>query len=82
MARYLAVSCALFALVALVTPSSTCAQATKYGTFSGNPRTEWLNDGRRMILLDNFSFIEPDGTRWTAKAAHHPLRWSVAAGGR
>jgi hypothetical protein len=25
-----------------------------------------------MILLDDFSFIEPNGTTWTAKAAHHP----------
>jgi hypothetical protein len=41
------------------------------GSFSGNPRTEWLCDGddeRAMRLLDDFWYRDPDGRRWDAPA--------------
>ncbi len=42
-----------------------------YGTFSNNPRTEWLCDGadeRAMRLLEDFWYDDPDGRRWPAPA--------------
>lgn len=42
------------------------------GSFSGNPRTEWLTDpstpDRDMRLLDDFWYDDPDGRRWKAPA--------------
>jgi len=41
-----------------------------HGKFSGNPRTEWLEDSsssdRDMSLLEKFSFTDPDGRDWLA----------------
>ena len=37
------------------------------GTFSGNPRTEWLSDkgdDRDMRVLEPFWYIDPAGRRW------------------
>ena len=43
---------------------------SSYGSFSGNPKTEWLTDGagpdRNMSLLEGFSFTDPDGKPWPA----------------
>jgi hypothetical protein len=50
----------------------TLAQPAKYGKFPEHAQTEWLDDGRRMVLLRDFVFIEPNGTTWLAKAAHKP----------
>ena len=41
------------------------------GTFSGNPQTEWLSeagDDRRMRLLQDFWYDDPQGRRWLAPA--------------
>jgi len=42
-----------------------------HGTFSGEPHAIWLTeDGvpdRRMKLLKSFSFVDPAGTKWSAK---------------
>lgn len=35
-------------------------------TFSGNPKTEWLPNGRDMMLLEDFSFADTERI-WTAK---------------
>lgn len=56
-----------------MSPSAATAQSP-FGHFSDPPQTEWLPDGRRMVLLRDFAFIEPDGKRWEAKAAHRPPR--------
>jgi hypothetical protein len=40
-----------------------------YGSFSGNPKTEWLcqhGDDRNMCLLEPFWYIDPQGRRWDA----------------
>lgn len=41
-----------------------------YGSFSGNPKTEWLEDpakpDRNMKLLDDFWYIDPGGIKWLA----------------
>ncbi len=43
---------------------------SNHGSFSGNPRTEWLVDkseeDRNMKLLEDFSFIDPAGRVWLA----------------
>jgi hypothetical protein len=39
------------------------------GSFSANPRTEWLSDegdDRNMRLLEPFWYIDPQGRRWEA----------------
>ncbi len=42
-----------------------------YGHFSGNPRTEWLQDvtkpDREMRLLEDFWYEDPDGRTWFAR---------------
>jgi len=43
---------------------------TAFGTFSGNPKTEWLtddkDDDRNMILLEDFIFTDANGKVWPA----------------
>jgi len=45
-----------------------------HGSFSGNPKTEWLEDtnqpDRDMSLLEKFSFTDPDGRIWPAPKGH------------
>lgn len=40
------------------------------GSFSGNPKTEWLVDqqgnDRNMLLLEDFAYVDPDGRKWNA----------------
>ena len=41
------------------------------GAFSGNPQTEWLDEAgpdRRMRLLADFAYVDPEGRRWAAPA--------------
>lgn len=42
----------------------------KHGSFSGNPKTEWLVDesgaDRNMRLLKDFFYTDPDGRKWPA----------------
>lgn len=44
---------------------------SKYGRFSGNPKTEWVLDpcgnDRNMKMLEDFSFIDPAGRVWMAE---------------
>ncbi|MCX7004762.1 MAG: DUF1353 domain-containing protein [bacterium] len=43
---------------------------SNHGSFSGNPKTEWTVDDngedRNMVLLEDFSYIDPDGKKWNA----------------
>lgn len=42
---------------------------SNYGRFSDNPQTEWVSDSgedRNMVLLRDFSYIDPDGKVWDA----------------
>jgi hypothetical protein len=39
-----------------------------HGYFVGRVRTEWLQDGRRMRLLENFGYTDPTGKLWIAPA--------------
>ncbi|GEM_PF-3142631 len=58
-----------------------------FGRFVGRPRTEWLDDGRTEVLLDDFSYVDPSGSRWLAPkgsktdGASIPQRfWSLIGG--
>jgi hypothetical protein len=40
-----------------------------YGSFSGNPKTEWLceqGEDRNMCLLETLCYVDPQGRRWEA----------------
>ena len=43
---------------------------SNHGTFSGNPKTEWLvnasEEDRDMRLLEDFDYTDPDGRVWPA----------------
>jgi len=45
---------------------------SNHGSFSGNPKTEWLVDAsgadRDMQLIEDFSFTDPDNRTWPAPA--------------
>jgi hypothetical protein len=42
-----------------------------HGTFSGDPKAIWLTEAdvpdRRMKLLEDFSFTDPEGKKWSAE---------------
>jgi Protein of unknown function (DUF1353) len=66
-------------IIVLVAFLSACAGLEKpdtglttYGYFPDPAQTQWLDDGRRMVLLRDFTFVEPSGTTWIATAAHKP----------
>jgi hypothetical protein len=37
-------------------------------SFIGQPRTEWLNDARSMILMEDFAYMDKRDKMWVAKA--------------
>jgi hypothetical protein len=45
-----------------------------HGTFSGDPRAEWLTEegqpDRRMRLLADFWFVDPDGKQWRTPSGY------------
>jgi hypothetical protein len=51
---------------ALVLAVALHVQETQFGRFIGAVRTEWLEDGRRMRLLEDFRYVQPDGAEWLA----------------
>jgi len=57
--RTVLVTLALFTVVA-------SAFAADWGRFEGNVLVEWLDDGRRMQLLEDFAYIDPASMRWLA----------------
>ncbi|MGB7623659.1 MAG: DUF1353 domain-containing protein [Terriglobia bacterium] len=66
--------------------ATTCA-AQGYGSFIGKVVTEWLDDGRKMKLLEPFAYIDPVGSKWDAPkgwivdgASIPQIAWSVIGG--
>jgi hypothetical protein len=39
-----------------------------FGSFSGDPVTRWLCDGRNMQLVEDFSYTDPAGKVWSVPA--------------
>lgn len=59
-----------------------------FGTFDGLVEAKWLPDGRRMVLINQFTFREAGGTVWTAPqgalidgASIPSVFWGPAIGG-
>lgn len=47
-------------------PTASCGLG-EFGHFEGRPRLEWLEDGRKMQLLESFTYVDPKDKRWTSK---------------
>ena len=43
------------------------SRANKYGEYSGRIQTEWLDDGRNMVIINNVYYYAPDGSVWHVK---------------
>ena len=76
-------------ILILATISSTgwAQHNSQFGSFSGRVVTEWLPDGRRMKLLEQFSYTAPTGEQWRAPvgsivdgASIPPWAWSLIGG--
>lgn len=50
-----------------VTPQSPAAPAASKPGYEGIVLTEWLSDGRKMKLLEDFAYVDASGKRWLAK---------------
>jgi hypothetical protein len=46
--------------------------ASEYGTFIGTVKAEWLDDGRKMKLLEDFLYVDQFQNQWSA-----PKDWVV-----
>ena len=54
-------------VIILLTTYGNAAFSSEWGSFSGNVKTEWLSDdGRRMKLLEDFTYTDPLGVEWVA----------------
>lgn len=60
-------------VVALIVVSFGCARSVTRDTpagatpgYEGTVRTEWLSDGRKMQLLEDFTFVDAAARRWKA----------------
>jgi hypothetical protein len=38
----------------------------EWGSFSGTPKTEWLDDGRLMKLTEDFAYVDKNGRTWAS----------------
>lgn len=56
----------LFLIVLFAAPFGTIAAT--YGEFVGDVVTSWDKDGRTMVLQKDFTYIDPQNTRWDAPA--------------
>jgi hypothetical protein len=66
--RLLAVGIALLVMPSIRAQELPLAQAVKGTprTYDGRVMAEWLEDGRRMRLLDDFAYFDDRGLRWNA----------------
>jgi Protein of unknown function (DUF1353) len=62
-----AVVLVLLAATGLVDRGNNGGPATVWGKFSGSPKSEWLPDGRKMKLLEDFAYVDPKGKTWLAQ---------------
>lgn len=74
-------------LVVLLLILSMPLAASEYGKFIGSVKAEWLQDGRKMKLLEDFSYVDQFQNRWDAPAgwivdgASIPqFAWSIIGG--
>lgn len=56
------------ALCALLVLTASAAGEEDAGKYIGVVKTEWLKDGRKMRLLEKFTYVDPKGVEWLALA--------------
>ena len=56
----------IFTLIGLLYSSSSFCEEY-FGKYMGTVQVEWLDEGRKMRLLSDFSFEDPNGLVWSAK---------------
>src|SRR5262245_9101617 len=64
-----------------------CTSNQPYGKYVGKVKTEWLEEGRKMRLLETFTYIDPKGAAWLAPegsvvdgASIPRFAWSIIGG--
>lgn len=62
-------------------------ETVEWGHFESQPQTEWLNEGRKMRLLQEFVYVDRAGKRWVASrdsevdgASIPPAFWTLIGG--
>jgi hypothetical protein len=46
--------------------SLSCPGGGQFGRFVGTVKTEWIDPDRKMRLLDDFTYVDPQGVEWRA----------------
>lgn len=59
-------TCGVILSIAVGTAAGTAEVAATLGKFLGNIVVKWSEDGRDMVLMQPFTFIDPSGLNWTA----------------
>jgi len=56
----------VLAMLQVLPKGSDDRYATNWGHFDGSVTATWSSDGRTMILVEPFSYVDPVGNRWLA----------------
>jgi hypothetical protein len=74
-------------ILILISTLPSVSRAAEFGEYVGSVRVEWLGDGRKMKLLEQFRYIDPKKVEWDAPAgwiidgASIPqFAWSITGG--
>ena len=77
----------MITVVSLLAGFMSVADAEDFGSFSGNPVLSWDPDGRTMLLVEDFTYMDQASTKWTAirsarvdGASIPQLFWSLIGG--
>ncbi len=73
--------------VVLLSTNALVCNAQTFGLFVGSVSAKWLDDGRRMELIEPFSYLAPNNVTWNAPkgsivdgASIPQIAWSVIGG--
>jgi hypothetical protein len=74
-------------LATAIAVNPVASNVPNYGKFVGTVKVEWLDDGRRMRLIEPFMYVDPKGGKWHAPigsvvdgASIPQLAWTIAGG--
>ena len=77
----------MFIIVVFIAESTNMVYSEGFRGFIGSVIAEWLDDGRKMRLTEDFIYIDPSGRRWEAPkgsvidgASIPCLAWSFIGG--
>jgi len=66
------ITCLMLSMFILVTNGCATVNAVRnsknFGKYIGTVKSEWLPDGRKMRILELFTYIDPKGIDWQAPA--------------